>query len=50
MSVGTKYDVVIAGGGILGCYVAYFLKQRNPAIDVAVIEADPTCQPPRPDG
>ncbi|SMP60619.1 NAD(P)/FAD-dependent oxidoreductase [Noviherbaspirillum suwonense] len=42
MSVRAKYDVVIAGGGILGCYVAYFLKQRNPAIDVAVIEADPT--------
>jgi glycine/D-amino acid oxidase-like deaminating enzyme len=38
----TKYDVLIAGGGIVGCYVAYFLKQRNPAIEVAVIEPDPT--------
>jgi FAD-dependent oxidoreductase domain-containing protein 1 len=38
----SKYDVLIAGGGIVGCYVAYFLKQRNPAIEVAVIEPDPT--------
>lgn len=37
----TKYDVLIAGGGIVGCYVAYFLKQRDPAIEVAVIEPDP---------
>jgi FAD-dependent oxidoreductase domain-containing protein 1 len=36
-----KYDVLIAGGGIVGCYVAYFLKQRNPGIAVAVIEPDP---------
>jgi glycine/D-amino acid oxidase-like deaminating enzyme len=41
-SLRTKYDVLIAGGGIVGCYVAYFLKQRNPAIEVAVIEPDPT--------
>lgn len=37
----TRYDVLIVGGGIVGCYVAYFLKQRNPAMEVAVIEADP---------
>lgn len=37
-----KYDVVIAGGGIVGCYVAYYLKQRNPAMEIAVIEPDPT--------
>jgi FAD-dependent oxidoreductase domain-containing protein 1 len=38
----SKYDVFIAGGGIVGCYVAYYLKQRNPAIEIAVIEPDPT--------
>lgn len=38
----TKYDVVIAGGGIVGCYVAYFLKLHNSAIEVAVIDPDPT--------
>ena len=37
-----KFDVVIAGGGIVGCYVAYFLKQLAPAIEVAVVEPDPT--------
>ncbi|SNT18816.1 Glycine/D-amino acid oxidase [Noviherbaspirillum humi] len=37
-----KYDVLIAGGGIVGCYVAYFLKQRAPAIEVAVVEPDAT--------
>jgi FAD-dependent oxidoreductase domain-containing protein 1 len=41
-SLRAKYDVMIAGGGIVGCYVAYFLKQRNPGIEVAVIEPDPT--------
>ncbi|MES2830494.1 MAG: FAD-binding oxidoreductase [Pseudomonadota bacterium] len=37
-----KYDVLIAGGGIVGCYVAYFLKRDDPAISVAVVEPDPT--------
>jgi FAD-dependent oxidoreductase domain-containing protein 1 len=32
-SLRAKYDVMIAGGGIVGCYVAYFLKQRNPGIE-----------------
>ncbi|RJF96052.1 NAD(P)/FAD-dependent oxidoreductase [Noviherbaspirillum saxi] len=41
-SLRNKYDVLIAGGGIVGCYVAYFLKQQNPAMEVAVIEPDPT--------
>jgi FAD-dependent oxidoreductase domain-containing protein 1 len=40
-SLRSRYDVLIAGGGIAGCYVAYFLKQRNPAMEVAVIEPDP---------
>jgi FAD-dependent oxidoreductase domain-containing protein 1 len=38
----SKYDVAIAGGGIIGSYVAYFLKQLAPAIEVAVVEPDPT--------
>lgn len=37
----SRYDVVIAGGGIIGSYVAYYLKQLSPAIDVAVVEPDP---------
>ncbi|WP_334190899.1 NAD(P)/FAD-dependent oxidoreductase [Noviherbaspirillum sp.] len=38
----SRFDVVIIGGGIMGSSVAYFLKQRDPSIDVAVIEPDPT--------
>ncbi|NEX62201.1 NAD(P)/FAD-dependent oxidoreductase [Noviherbaspirillum galbum] len=38
----SRYDVLIAGGGIVGCYVAYFLKQRNPGTEVAIVEPDPT--------
>lgn len=38
----TRYDVLIAGGGIVGAYAAYFLKQLAPAIDIAVIEPDST--------
>lgn len=37
-----RCDVVIAGGGIMGSAVAYFLKTLAPAIDVAVIEPDRT--------
>jgi FAD-dependent oxidoreductase domain-containing protein 1 len=37
-----RYDVVIAGGGIIGCHVAYFLKQLDPAIEVVVVEPDQT--------
>lgn len=38
----TRYDVLIVGGGIVGCCTAYFLKLRNPGIEVGVIEPDPT--------
>ncbi|GGC66253.1 NAD(P)/FAD-dependent oxidoreductase [Undibacterium terreum] len=36
------FDVVIIGGAIMGSCVAYFLKQASPAIEVAVVEPDPT--------
>src|SRR5262245_9534789 len=38
----TKPDVLIVGGGIMGCSTAYFLKQGEPALDVCVVEPDPT--------
>jgi FAD-dependent oxidoreductase domain-containing protein 1 len=38
----TRYDVVIVGGAIMGSSAAYFLKVREPALDVAVVEPDPT--------
>ncbi|MES2105710.1 MAG: FAD-binding oxidoreductase [Pseudomonadota bacterium] len=37
-----QFDIVIIGGAIMGSSVAYFLKQADPAIEVAVIEPDPT--------
>lgn len=35
-----RYDVLIAGGAVMGSSVAYFLKQLAPASTVAVIEPD----------
>ena len=36
------FDVVIIGGGVIGCSVAHFIKERAPATSVAVIERDST--------
>jgi FAD-dependent oxidoreductase domain-containing protein 1 len=38
----TGIDVAIIGGAIMGSCTAYFLKQLDPALRVAVIERDPT--------
>ena len=35
-------DVCIMGGGYTGLWTAYFLKERDPTLDVVVVEAD-TC-------
>ena len=39
---GKVYDVIIAGGGIIGSAAAYYLMKADPALRVAVIERDPT--------
>ena len=36
------YDVVIIGGGVMGCATAYALMKIDPSLTVAVIERDPT--------
>jgi len=36
------YDVVIVGGGIMGCATAYYLLKGDRNLKVAVIERDPT--------
>ena len=36
------YDIVIAGGGIMGCCTAYHLVRLEPGLKVAVVERDPT--------
>jgi glycine/D-amino acid oxidase-like deaminating enzyme len=33
------YDVVIVGGGIVGCATAYWLQRRRPSLRVAIVEA-----------
>ena len=37
-----SYDVVLGGGGIIGCASAYFLAKRIPAERICVIERDPS--------
>jgi glycine/D-amino acid oxidase-like deaminating enzyme len=36
----TTADVVILGGGYTGMWTAWFLKERDPGIDIAILEAD----------
>ena len=37
----TSYDVVIAGGGVMGCSSAYFLAKRMPGSSICIVERDP---------
>lgn len=36
------YDVICAGGGVMGCATAYHLLKLDPTLKVAIIERDPT--------
>ena len=36
------HDVVIAGGGIMGCSSAFFLAERMPRGTICIIERDPS--------
>ena len=36
------YDVIMVGGGVMGCATAYNLLKNDPQIKVAIIEKDPT--------
>ena len=35
-----NFDVIIAGGGVMGCATAYNLLKRNPSLKVAIVERD----------
>ncbi|MCP5050350.1 MAG: FAD-binding oxidoreductase [bacterium] len=36
------YDVIIVGGGVIGCSVAYYLASGDKTLSIAVVERDPT--------
>ena len=36
------YDVIIIGGGVMGCATAYYLLESDPKLNVAILEMDPT--------
>jgi glycine/D-amino acid oxidase-like deaminating enzyme len=36
------YDVIFAGGGVMGCAAAYYLSKADASLTIAVIEKDPT--------
>ncbi len=37
----TKFDVIMAGGGVMACATAYYLLQADPTMKVAIVEMDP---------
>jgi glycine/D-amino acid oxidase-like deaminating enzyme len=37
----THYDVIMAGGGVMGCATAYYLLLADPTMKVAIVEMDP---------
>lgn len=41
MSETSSFDVIMAGGGLMGCATAYYLLQADPTLKVAIIEMDP---------
>ena len=38
----TTFDVIIVGGGVMGCATAYYLLKMSDSLQVAIIEKDPT--------
>lgn len=42
MGTSNHYDVILAGGGIMGCAIAYNLLKRDPNLSVLIVERDLT--------
>jgi FAD-dependent oxidoreductase domain-containing protein 1 len=42
MSKSNHYDVIFAGGGLMGCAIAYYLLKRDPGLSVLIVERDST--------
>ena len=36
------FDVIMVGGGVMGCATAYYLLKKDPQINLAIIEKDPS--------
>ena len=36
------YDVILIGGGVMGCATAYYLLKLDPNLNIAILEKDPT--------
>lgn len=37
-----SFDVILVGGGVMGCATAYYLLKADPKLRVAILEMDPT--------
>jgi FAD-dependent oxidoreductase domain-containing protein 1 len=42
MNNAAKFDVIMAGGGIMGCATAYYLLLQDPTLKVAILEMEPS--------
>ena len=38
----SNYDVIMAGGGLMGCAIATYLLRVDPSLTIALIEMDPS--------
>ena len=41
-NIPTEHDVVIVGGGLMGCSTAYHLISHDPSLRVCIVERDPS--------
>ena len=42
MSETKNFDVIMAGGGVMGCATAYYLMLQDPTLKVAIVEVEPS--------
>ena len=42
MNETTQFDVIMAGGGVMGCATAYYLLLEAPTLKVAIVEMEPS--------
>ena len=42
MNNANKFDVIMVGGGVMGCATAYYLLDADPTLKVAIVEMEPS--------